>query len=60
MPDKPTTHWLETNKPSLQQTQCDSPRSCTGARSPAHDTPHDKDAAGPNRSANAPKACNPI
>ena len=22
--DKPTTHWLETNKPSLQQTQCDS------------------------------------
>ena len=24
MPDKPTTHWLETNKPSLHQTQCDS------------------------------------
>ena len=22
--DKPTTHWLETNKPSLHQTQCDS------------------------------------
>ena len=22
--DKPTVHWLETNKPSLQRTQCDS------------------------------------
>ena len=27
--DKPTTHWLETNKPSLQQTQCDSNRHFT-------------------------------
>ena len=24
LPDKPTTHWLETNKPSLHKTQCDS------------------------------------
>ncbi len=24
MSDKPTTHWLETNKPSLHQTQSDS------------------------------------
>ena len=35
------------------------PRSWTGARSPAHRTPHDKNAAGPNRSANAPNACTP-
>ena len=35
------------------------PRSWTGARSPAHRTPHDKDAPGPNRSANTPNACNP-
>ena len=30
LPDKPTTHWLETNKPSLQQTQCDSMASSSG------------------------------
>ena len=41
MPDKPTTHWLETNKPSLQQTQCDSiSRAVTARRGDSdHDQP---------------------